>query len=109
MGYGITQGMIFFGYAIAFRFGAFLVTTDNPALHTEFQDFVTALFAVVFGAFAIRQASAFSQDFAKAKVSANRIFAMLDREPLIDNYSTEGEEPVIYNLLMRFIIFTVSL
>lgn len=87
--------MIFFGYVIAFRFGAFLVTLDKDNfLHTEFQNLFRVLFAIVFGAFAVGQASAFTQDYTKARVSANRIFAMLDRVPLIDNYSTTGEEPV---------------
>ena len=93
--------MMFFGYAITFRFGAFLVTLDdNHVLHTEFYDLFRALFAIVFGAFAIGQASAFAPDYTKAKLSSNRIFSLLDREPVIDNYNTEGQELVnsTYNI-----------
>ena len=93
--YGMSQGMIFFGYALAFRFGAFLVTLDSDhVLHAEFQDLFRVLFAIVFGAFAVGQASTFAPDYSKARVAANRVFALLDHVPLIDNYSTDGQEPV---------------
>ena len=42
----------------------------------------------------VGQASSFAPDYTKAKVSAARIFAMLDREPDIDSYSEEGDKPV---------------
>ena len=93
--YGISQGMIFFGYVIAFRFGAFIVSLDNDhVLHTEFQNVFRVLFALIFGAVAVGQASAFAPNVAKATVSTNRIFSLLDRKPLIDNYSTEGQKLV---------------
>lgn len=91
----MSQGMIFFGYALAFRFGAFLVTLDDDhVLHAEFQDLFRVLFAIIFGAFAVGQASTFAPDYTKARVAANRVFALLDHTPLIDNYSTEGQQPV---------------
>lgn len=78
-----------------FRFGAFLVTlpTDNVG-YVEFFDMFRVFIAIVFGGAAIGQASAFAPNLAKAKLSANRIFFMLDREPAIDNYSEEGTKPV---------------
>lgn len=48
--------------------------------------------AIVFGAMAIGQASAFAPDAAKAKVSAQRIVFLLKSEPTIDSESTEGEK-----------------
>ena len=42
---------------------------------------------------AVGQASAFAPDAAKAQLSAGHIFALLDKEPEIDSYSTEGENP----------------
>jgi len=50
--------------------------------------------AVLFGAMAIGQASQFAPDYGKAKAAAAKIFALLDREPLIDSYSTYGQKPV---------------
>ncbi|CAI8010328.1 ATP-dependent translocase ABCB1 [Geodia barretti] len=92
--YGISKSTVFYLYAIVFRFGALLVTqpTDHFA-YVPFFDVFRVFIAIVFGGAAIGQASAFAPDFTKAKLSANRIFFMLDRKPLIDNYSDEGETP----------------
>ena len=49
--------------------------------------------ALIFGAVAAGQAGAFAPNYAKARVSANRIFALLNRIPAIDSYSPEGEKP----------------
>ena len=92
---GFSKSIIFFLYAVVFRFGAYLVTrpTDHIA-YVEFFDVFRVFIAIVFGGAAIGQASAFAPNLTKAKLSANRIFFMLDRKPLIDNYSEEGEQPV---------------
>ena len=93
--YGFSQASILLMYCIVFRFGAFLVNQDRDSyLYVDFFDVFRVFMAVVFGALSIGQASAFAPNYAKAKISANRIFAILDREPVIDNYSTEGEKLV---------------
>ena len=46
--------------------------------------------AIVFSAQAVGQASSFAPDYGKAKTAASHIFALIDREPAIDSYSTEG-------------------
>lgn len=91
----MSKSTIFFLYAAVFRFGAFLVIqpTDNIA-HVPFFNVFRVFIAIVFGGAAIGQASAFAPNLAKAKLSANRIFFTLDRQPKIDNYSEEGERPV---------------
>jgi len=43
---------------------------------------------------AIGQASQFAPDYGKAKSAAANIFALLDRQPPIDSYSPDGEQPV---------------
>lgn len=50
--------------------------------------------AVIFGAFSLGRESQFAPDYGKAKMSAARIFNLLARQPLIDNYSMEGLKPV---------------
>lgn len=50
--------------------------------------------AIVFGAMGAGQASSFAPDYAKAKVSAARLFDLFDREPAIDSFSEEGMELV---------------
>lgn len=53
--------------------------------------------AIVFGAMALGQASAFAPDASKAKVSAAHIFYMINQEPKIDVYSEEGKRDVSKN------------
>jgi len=53
-----------------------------------------AFSAILFGALAISQASQFAPDYGKAKAAAAKIFALLDKQPAIDSYSTDGEKPV---------------
>ncbi len=93
--YGFTQGFVFLMYAVVFRFGAFLVIQDSSSiLHVEFQNVFRVFMAITFGALSAGQASSFAPDYAKAKVSAKRIFNILDRVPSIDNASEEGEKLV---------------
>ncbi|KAH1177393.1 hypothetical protein KIL84_011095, partial [Mauremys mutica] len=49
-----------------------------------------AFFSVVFGAINVGKSTSSAPDFGKAKVSAQRIFQLLDWKPLIDSYSEEG-------------------
>ncbi len=81
-------------YAVVFRFGAFQVTlpTDNVAYFT-FENVFISFSALIFGAAGAGQAAAFAPNYTKAKISANRIFFLLDRVPEIDGYSEEGEKP----------------
>ena len=50
--------------------------------------------AVVFTALSLGRASSFAPDASRAQVSAGRIFALINREPLIDSTSTDGERLV---------------
>jgi len=43
---------------------------------------------------AVGQASQFAPDYGKAKAAAAKMFALFDRQPAIDSYSTVGEKPV---------------
>ncbi|OXB84706.1 UNVERIFIED_CONTAM: hypothetical protein H355_001183 [Colinus virginianus] len=52
--------------------------------------------AIVFGAMALGQSTSFTPDYAKAKMSAAHLFVLLERIPLIDSYSEEGEKPKIF-------------
>eukprot|EP00731_Ephydatia_muelleri_P002268 Em0001g2268a len=93
--YGFSQGVLFFGYVIAFRFGAFLVALPlEHKLYSPFNDIFVVFLALVFGAMAAGQAGAFAPNYAKARLSANRIFALLNRLPATSVYfSEEGAKP----------------
>ena len=93
--YGFSQGVLFLAFVITFGFGAYQVTRQPGHIAYEsFRDVFTVFIAIIFGAFGTGQASSFAPNYAKAKQSANRIFALLDREPVIDGYSEEGLKPV---------------
>ena len=93
--YGFSQGFIYVMYGVVFRFGAFLVTQpEGSILHVEFNNVFRVFFALVFGALAVGQAGSFAPDYKKAKLSANRIFELLDRKPVIDGESEEGSKLV---------------
>lgn len=97
--YAFSQAFIYLMYAVVFRFGAFLVIQDpDSILFVEFESVFRVFMAVIFGALSVGQASAFAPNYAKAKLSANRIFYLLDRKPEIDNYSEEGEKLVSFTL-----------
>jgi hypothetical protein len=50
--------------------------------------------AIIFGALSLGRESQFAPDYGKAKMSASQIFALLAKQPRIDNYSMEGLRPV---------------
>ena len=50
--------------------------------------------AVVFTSFSLGRASSFAPDATKAKLSASRILSLLERRPLIDSTSKEGQKLV---------------
>ena len=81
--------------AATFGFGAYQVMQEPGHIaHDDFTDIFVALMAIVFGTFDIGQSTSFAPNYAKAKLSANRIYALLDREPDIDGYSEDGLKPV---------------
>jgi ATP-binding cassette subfamily B (MDR/TAP) protein 1 len=55
--------------------------------------------AIIFGAFSLGRESQMAPDYGKAKSSAARILNLLDKEPLIDSYSTKGLKPVGIRLI----------
>ena len=78
-----------------FRFGAFQIIQDPSNIaHINFQDMFRVFMAIVTGSMYLGQAGAFAPNYAKAKVSGNRIFAVLDRKPLMDSYSEDGDKLV---------------
>lgn len=43
-------------------------------------------------------------DYGKAKTAAAQVFALLEKKPRIDNYSTEGLKPVSFSSLLASVI-----
>ncbi|XP_038244655.1 ATP-dependent translocase ABCB1-like isoform X2 [Dermochelys coriacea] len=84
--YGIAQCTIYFLDAAVFRFAAWLIANG----YTNFENVLIAFSSVLFAALNVGQSISLAPDFGKAKVSAQRIFQLLDQKPLIDSYSEEG-------------------
>uniref|UniRef100_A0A8C3RZ90 ATP-binding cassette sub-family B member 5 n=1 Tax=Chelydra serpentina TaxID=8475 RepID=A0A8C3RZ90_CHESE len=86
--YGVAQSANYFLDAVIFRFGAWLIA--NYELKDVLCLVFRAFFSILFSAINVGQSSSLAPDFGKAKVSAQRIFQLLDRKPLIDSYSEKG-------------------
>ena len=94
--YGFSQAILFIGYVSMFKFGAFLVSLPpDHIFHSPFNDIFVVFLALVFGAMTAGQAGAFAPNYAKARLSANWIFALLNRVPATSIYfSKEGTKLV---------------
>lgn len=93
--YGYSNAVIFAAYAITFRFAAYLQTLPvDHLLYARLEEVYQVFIAVIFGALAIAQAGSFAPNYAKAKLSARRIFAIIERKPDIDSYSEDGTQLV---------------
>ncbi|XP_017766394.1 PREDICTED: multidrug resistance protein homolog 49 isoform X1 [Eufriesea mexicana] len=69
----------FFGYALSLYYGGALVATEG----LSYQDVIKVSEALIFGSWMLGQALAFAPNFNTAKISAGRIFKLLDRVPEI--------------------------
>uniref|UniRef100_A0A8C0G035 p-glycoprotein n=1 Tax=Chelonoidis abingdonii TaxID=106734 RepID=A0A8C0G035_CHEAB len=88
--YGIVQCANYFLDAAVFRFRAWLIAN----CYTNFENVFIAFLSILFGAMNVGQSTSLAPDFGKAKVSAQRIFQLLDRKPFIDSYSEKGTKLV---------------
>ncbi|XP_064267922.1 ATP-binding cassette sub-family B member 5 isoform X1 [Passer domesticus] len=86
--YGIAQCSEYFINAAVFRFGAWLIANGL----TNFENVFIVFSSVIFAAMNVGQSSSMAPDYGKARMSAQRIFQLLDRKPLIDSYSEQGEK-----------------
>lgn len=69
----------YFGYALSLYYGGYLVAKEG----LNYQDVIKVSEALIFGSWMLGQALAFAPNFNTAKISAGRIFRLLDRVPEI--------------------------
>ncbi|NWX59965.1 MDR1 protein, partial [Promerops cafer] len=86
--YGIAQCSEYFINAAVFRFGAWLIANCL----TNFENVFIVFSSVIFAAMNVGQSASMAPDYGKARMSAQRIFQLLGRKPLIDSYSEQGEK-----------------
>ncbi|CAH1803157.1 unnamed protein product [Owenia fusiformis] len=84
--YGICQAVVFFAYAAAFSYGAYLVQQGEMQFAMVFR----VMMCIVFGGQSAGRMSSFSPDYKKAKLSAAKLFALYDREPAIGASEVAG-------------------
>ena len=61
---------------------------------------------MLFGILAASEANTYAPNYAKARLSAKRIFALVDLLPSIDSYSEEGDKPVCFSVFHLLFMFT---
>uniref|UniRef100_A0A8C8B8G6 ATP-binding cassette sub-family B member 5 n=1 Tax=Otus sunia TaxID=257818 RepID=A0A8C8B8G6_9STRI len=86
--YGVAQCANYFVNAAVFRFGAWLIAHCL----SNFENVFIVFSSVIFAAINVGQSASLAPDYGKARMSAQRIFQLLDRKPVIDSYSEEGEK-----------------
>lgn len=57
--------------------------------------------SIMFAAMNVGQSASMAPDYGKARTSAQRIFQLLDRKPLIDSYSEQGEKLVSFGSILH--------
>lgn len=86
----------FFGYALSLYYGGYLVAREN----LDYQNVIKVSEALIFGSWMLGQALAFAPNFNTAKISAGRIFRLLDRVPQITSPpGSEGKDSDWVSLL----------
>ncbi|XP_013931904.1 PREDICTED: ATP-binding cassette sub-family B member 5 isoform X2 [Thamnophis sirtalis] len=88
LSYAIGMSFNFFINAAVFSFGAWLIAH----CFMNFEQLFIVFSSVVFAAMNAAQVNSLAPDFSKSKVSAQRIFHLLDQKPVIDSYSEEGDK-----------------
>lgn len=77
--YACGQTTPFFGYALSLYYGGYLVAREG----LSYEKVIKVSEALIFGSWMLGQALAFAPNFNTAKISAGRIFRLLDRVPQI--------------------------
>ncbi|CAI5536823.1 unnamed protein product [Closterium sp. Naga37s-1] len=88
-GIGFTVLIMFSSYALALWYGSKLIA---DASYTG-GDVFTVLFGVLIGGMSLGQAAPNVSAFASGQAAAGKIFEVLERQPVIDSGSAEGERP----------------
>jgi len=89
LSFGLSQATIFIIFAFGFWW-AFRLIKDG---HNTFEDAMSAMNCVLFGAMGIGGAMGFVGDVGKAKVACHDMFQLLDRKSEIDGIEPKGTTP----------------
>ncbi|XP_046365587.2 ATP-dependent translocase ABCB1-like [Haliotis rufescens] len=85
--HGFSQCIVFFAYAAAFTYGAYLVQIGEMQFFEVFRVFAS----IIFGGQQSGRATSSSQDYTKGMMAAGRLFAVIDRQPEISTETSKGK------------------
>eukprot|EP00928_Gymnodinium_smaydae_P036810 TRINITY_DN25678_c0_g2_i1.p1 TRINITY_DN25678_c0_g2~~TRINITY_DN25678_c0_g2_i1.p1 ORF type:complete len:1307 (+),score=203.20 TRINITY_DN25678_c0_g2_i1:353-3922(+) len=101
-GMGYTMMIVFFGYALAFWYGMTLMYDDvkNPATGEPYQigTILSVFFCVFIGSFMIGNVEPGAKAMQQGRVSAYRMFMLLDTPALIESKSEDDKRMVLDSL-----------
>eukprot|EP00004_Rigifila_ramosa_P019793 TRINITY_DN5076_c0_g1_i5.p1 TRINITY_DN5076_c0_g1~~TRINITY_DN5076_c0_g1_i5.p1 ORF type:complete len:488 (+),score=122.84 TRINITY_DN5076_c0_g1_i5:1030-2493(+) len=104
LGFGFSNGIMFFSWAVAFWYGGVLIDRGL----NDFGEIMRVMFTVMFGMWTLGQVSSMMPDTGKAQAASRAIFHLLDRKSQIDALSTTGErlEKVKGDIEFRSVAFS---
>ncbi|XP_071445843.1 multidrug resistance protein homolog 49-like isoform X2 [Hetaerina americana] len=85
--FGLGQSVPFIVYAGSIYYGGYLIATEG--LH--YKQVIKVSEALIYGTMMLGQALAFAPNFNQAKISASKIFALLDRKPQIPTLNVKAD------------------
>ncbi|KAI2496397.1 ABC transporter [Fragilaria crotonensis] len=91
-GYGLGRFVQMWGTALLFWWGGYLLVNYPDSF--DFRDFLISMFSLLFSLSGLGIAAQGATDRDKAKLAAERIFELTDRESQIDPLSEEGKKDV---------------
>lgn len=91
LGFGFSQAVMFFAYALTFWYGSRLVNDGT----ISFRDLNQALFGILMTAMAMGQNVAIAPDISKGQAAVNSIFRLLDRKSKINPLAEDGQKPSV--------------
>nr|CAG4640700.1 EOG090X02PU [Eulimnadia texana] len=92
IGIGLTFGIIYASYALAFWYGVKLILDGGASSSYDPSSLVIVFFSVLMGSMNVGQASPYVEAFSVARGAAGSIYEIIDRIPSIDSASTEGKK-----------------
>ncbi|GAB1286397.1 Bile salt export pump [Apodemus speciosus] len=86
--YAFSQGIAYLANSAAYRYGGYLIIYEDLSFSYVFR----VISSVAMSAAAVGRTFSYTPSYAKAKISAGRLFQLLDRKPPINVYSRAGEK-----------------
>ncbi|XP_065886383.1 ATP-dependent translocase ABCB1-like isoform X2 [Dysidea avara] len=91
---GLASSVLYYSFAIIYRYGAYTLTADSDHLaYSTYKELNTTVIVLIIAGFQSGQISIHLPNYTKAIVSARRIFKLLDTPPIIDSYLEDGLQP----------------